>query len=53
MDSATTKGGIAKLVWQLSRRRLRLIVVEATGGYEEELVMALFEADVWDRRCIE
>ena len=53
MDSAITKGGIAKLVGQLSRRRPRLVVVEATVGYEEGLVMALFEADVCDQRCID
>jgi hypothetical protein len=40
MDSATTKGGITKLVEYLIRRRPKLIVVEATGGYEGGLPVA-------------
>lgn len=28
-------------------------MVKATGGYEEGLVMALFEAEVCDQRCID
>lgn len=38
------KRGIAKLVKQMLVLRPRLIVVEATGGYEEAVVMALFDA---------
>lgn len=41
---ANTKHGIAKLVWHLKQVRPKLIVVEATGGYEEAAVLALFEA---------
>jgi transposase len=41
---ANTKKGIARLVRHLKQVPLRLIVVEATGGYEEALVLALFEA---------
>jgi len=48
MEAASTKGGIVKLVGQLSRRRPRLIVVEDTGGQKEGSVVALFEADVGD-----
>jgi hypothetical protein len=47
LKAATTKGGIAKLIRQLIRRRPGPIVVEATGGYEE-LAMALFDASVCD-----
>ncbi len=38
------KPGIAKLVRHLKPWKPKLIVVEATGGYEEALVLALFEA---------
>jgi transposase len=38
------KKGIAKLVKQMCVCNPQLIVVEATGGYEETLVLALFEA---------
>jgi transposase len=41
---ASTKKGIAALVQQMCQLQPRLIVVEATGGYEEALVLALFEA---------
>jgi transposase len=43
---ASTKQGIAKLVRWLCQLQPTLIVVEATGGYEESLVLALFEADL-------
>ena len=36
--------GIRKLVKQMLAQRPKLMVVEATGGYEEAVVMALFEA---------
>lgn len=41
---ANTKSGITKLVKQMRVLHPSLIVVEATGGYEETLVLALFEA---------
>jgi transposase len=41
---AQTKKGIAKLVGRMKQLGPKLIVVEATGGYEEALVLALFEA---------
>ena len=41
---ANTKSGIGKLVKQMKVLHPKLIVVEATGGYEEALVLALFEA---------
>lgn len=41
---ASTKKGIAKLVQHLRHFEPQLIVVEATGGYEEALVLALLEA---------
>jgi transposase len=41
---ASTKRGIAKLVQHIRQLKPKLIVVEATGGYEEALVLALFEA---------
>lgn len=41
---ANTKRGIAKLVRYLKQGKPKLIVVEATGGYEETVVWALFEA---------
>lgn len=41
---ANTKPGIAKLVRHLKQWKPKLIVVEATGGYEEAVVLALFEA---------
>lgn len=44
MQVANTKKGIAKLVRQMKQIQPKLIVVEATGGYEEALVLTLFEA---------
>jgi transposase len=41
---ASTKKGIRALVQWMSQVQPQLIVVEATGGYEEALVLALFEA---------
>jgi len=38
-----TKSGIARLVKRMKVLNPTLIVVEATGGYEENLVLALFE----------
>lgn len=43
---ANNKRGIAKLVRQMLSRRPGLVVVEATGGYEEGVVLALFEAGI-------
>jgi transposase len=42
-EAANNKKGIAKLVKQMCACQPKLIVVEATGGYEEALVLALFE----------
>jgi transposase len=39
-----SKKGIAKLVRHMKQCKPKLIVVEATGGYEECVVLALFEA---------
>lgn len=39
---ANTKKGIAKLVRHMKQAQPQLIVVEATGGYEEASVLALF-----------
>jgi transposase len=41
---ASTKKGIRELVRWMSQVQPQLIVVEATGGYEEAVVLALFEA---------
>lgn len=41
---ANTKKGIRDLMRWMSQVQPKLIVVEATGGYEEALVLALFEA---------
>jgi transposase len=41
---ANTKKGIQALVRWMSELQPKLIVVEATGGYEEAVVLALFEA---------
>jgi transposase len=41
---ANTKKGIRELVRWMSQLQPKLLVVEATGGYEEALVLALFEA---------
>lgn len=43
-NAANNKRGIAKLVRQMLLLRPALVVVEATGGYEEAVVLALFEA---------
>ena len=43
---ASTKRGMAKLVQCMKQGKPKLIVVEATGGYEEAMVLALFEADL-------
>lgn len=43
-ELSNSKRGIAKLVKQMLVLGPKLIVVEATGGYEEAVVMALFEA---------
>jgi len=44
MEIPNTKRGITKLVKQMSAGNVKRIVVEATGGYGESLVLALFEA---------
>lgn len=44
LEVANSKKGITKLVKQMLALAPTLIVVEATGGYEEAVVMALFEA---------
>lgn len=41
---ANTKQGIAKLIRYMKPLSAKLIVVEATGGYEQALVLALFAA---------
>jgi transposase len=41
---SNTKKGIAKWVTEMLKLTPKLIVVEATGGYEEAVVLALFEA---------
>jgi transposase len=41
---ANTKKGITKLVQHMKHLKPKLIVVEATGGYEEAVVLTLFEA---------
>jgi len=41
---ANTNRGIAKLVEHMKQVNPKRIVVEATGGYEEAVVLALFEA---------
>jgi transposase len=43
-EAANNKKGIAKLVRQMCDCKPELIVVEASGGYEECLVLALFKA---------
>jgi transposase len=44
LEFSSTQRGITKLVRQMQAQAPRRIVVEATGGYEERLVMALYEA---------
>lgn len=43
-EATNTKKGISALVKKMCQLNPRLIVVEATGGYEEALVVCLFEA---------
>jgi len=43
-EVTNTKKGISALVKKMRQLNPRLIVVEATGGYEEVLVLSLFEA---------
>ena len=43
---ADTKQGIREVVRWMRQHQPKLIVVEATGGYEEALVLALFEASL-------
>ena len=43
-QASNMKKGIAKLVKEMHELNPKLIVVEATGGYEEAVVLALFEA---------
>lgn len=44
LDVANTKRGITKLVKQMLALKPGIVVVEATGGYEEGVVLAMFEA---------
>lgn len=44
LEVGNSKRGITKLVKQMVALAPKLIVVEATGGYEEAVVLALFEA---------
>ena len=43
-EAFNTKRGITALVEKMCQLNPKLIVVEATGGYEEALVLSLFEA---------
>lgn len=43
-QALNTKRGITALVKKMCQANPKLIVVEATGGYEEALVLSLFEA---------
>jgi len=43
-EAFNTQKGITSLVKKMCQLKPRLIVVEATGGYEEEVVLKLFEA---------
>lgn len=43
-EAANSKREIVRLVKQMCELKAKLIVVEATGGYEEALVLSLFEA---------
>ncbi len=43
-EAFNTKKGITALVKKMGQLNPKLIVVEATGGYEEALVLSLFEA---------
>ena len=44
MQVSNTKRGFSKLVKEMRKLKLKLIVVEATGGYEEGVMLALYEA---------
>jgi transposase len=44
LEAANSKRGIAELVKQMQRLDPERIVVEATGGYEEAVVAAMYEA---------
>lgn len=44
LEFSNSNRGIAKLVKQMLALAPKLLVVEATGGYEEAVVLALFEA---------
>lgn len=44
LEFSNSKRGIAKLVKQMLALEPQLLVVEATGGYEEAVVLGLFEA---------
>jgi len=43
-EATNTQRGISALVKKMCQQNPKLIVVEATGGYEEALVLRLFEA---------
>jgi transposase len=43
MQFANTKRGLAQVVGHMKQIKPKLIVVEASGGYEEALVLVLFE----------
>src|SRR6185503_8405587 len=43
-EYSNNKSGIAKLVKQMLVLETKFIVVEATGGYEQAVVLGLFEA---------
>jgi len=45
-ETLNTKRGITALVKKMYQLNPKLIVVEATGGYEEALVLALYEAGI-------
>ena len=45
-ETLNTKRGITALVKKMCQLKPKLIVVEATGGYEEALVLALYEAGI-------
>lgn len=47
---ANSRGGIAKLVKRLRGMDAPRVVVEATGGYEEPLLEACCDAQVWVSR---
>lgn len=43
---ANTKRGVTKLILRMRKLKPKMIVVEATGGYEEELVYGLYAAEL-------